>query len=321
MHALAACLRGEIPPSADWLDIVRQANEHLVTPQLHRALDGPIRSRIPDDLCRYLRLVHELNAKRNARLRSQAAEAISVLNAAGVQPTLLKGCVFLLQAAEDDPGGRILSDLDLLLARADLEKGSDALLAAGYRRACGDAGQHAHGKFLRPEDAGAIDLHHRPPGPASLYPEADGELGEPATIDGIGRVRLPSAVGRVTHLIAHDMFNDGGLATGRIQLRHLFDIAGLSRETDIDWASVRARFSSPRLLPAFDTYAISLRRLARIEMPGAGRPGLAGRLQFGRQMAKAGNKRLCYVDDLVVGGIRKWRRERRRAALHAPSAP
>src|SRR4051812_43313834 len=113
VEALAACLRGRPPQPLDWNEIIREANEHLVSPALGDALARQDLVRVPDDLGAYLRLIHDRNLERNTRLRAQALEAVAALNAIGIEPVLLKGVCVLLTEPNERRGLRMISDIDL----------------------------------------------------------------------------------------------------------------------------------------------------------------------------------------------------------------
>jgi hypothetical protein len=312
-YGLASCLRGEIPASVDWEELIRQANEHLVTPRLH-AVFRARRDLVADDVREYVQLLHDLNLKRNVRLKEQALEAIGALNAAGILPTLLKGTIILLTCPADELGSRMTSDLDVLLTPSDLPRASEILRSLSYRDLDGNIGEHAHAKFYRPQDAGMIDLHHRPPGPGKLYPTLQLDLGEAATIDGRSFC-VPAPTSRVVHLIAHDMFNDGGLSCGRMQLRHLFDIADLLQREQVDWASARARFSAARLSLAFDVYLLTLVKIAKAGAADIAARNVIAHLFFHRQMLMERSDRFRLVNHMAVRTIRSFRQRLRGAAM------
>jgi hypothetical protein len=313
VYALASCLRGEVPASADWEDLVRQANDHLVTPRLHPVFSARA-DLIAGDLRDYVQFLHDLNLERNLRLKEQAFEAIGALNASGIHPTVLKGVIILLTCPTEELGGRMVSDLDLLLTPDDLQQGSDLLGTLGYRQLDGYVGEHAHGKFYRPQDAGMIDLHHRPPGPGKLYPTLELELGDAVSTEGCS-FRVPPPASRVVHLIAHDMFNDGGLATGQIQLRHLFDIADLMKREEVDWTTVSARFSGARLSLAFNLYVLNLMKITKASPAYAGDPGMMAHLFFQRQMLRERNNLFRRFDDAALRAVRQIRQKRRSLAI------
>ena len=309
LEALAACLRGRPPPLPNWDAIVREANEHLVAPALGAALaDTPL----PDDLSQYLRLVHELNRDRNACLKAQAIEAVGALNEIGIEPVLLKGAAILLDAPDERLGHRMLSDIDLAVPEERLTEAVERLVGLGYEAIMEDVGDHAHAKLLRAQDAGTIDLHHRPPGPERLYTAAPPLAAEPIVVEG-RRMWRPSPTERAIHLIAHDMINDGCLVRGNVDLRHLIDLRDLVAGGGVDWEIVRTRFASPWLALALDVVLLNLRSLLDVEVPA--KAGAAAWL-YRRQILRSRAGWFRAPNDLAARAA-LWVRRRAKHLRHA----
>ena len=282
---LAACLRGEWPAGADWTDVAREANRYLVAPALYAALrrSGGLAA-VPADLADYLRLLYDLNCERNARLVEQALEAVAALNAAGMEPLLLKGAGVVLTAPPDRRGERMMSDLDLVVAAGRVPDAMSQLSALGYRVLSTDVGSHAHASLFRPEDPGAIDLHQRPPGPSGFYDEDGRPAEEPIALGGV-RARLPSPTERAIHLIVHDMMHDGLLRRGRLELRHLLDLRDLVAQ-GVDWKAIGQRLSTRPGAWALQLSVLNLRELLHVEIPDAGHVDRFTRVLYRRQMLK-----------------------------------
>ncbi|MCW2238573.1 nucleotidyltransferase family protein [Azospirillum canadense] len=261
-EALVACLQGRAPAEADWLGIVEAANHYLVTPALFHSLPRWEGAPVPRDVLDYLGFIHGRNRERNMRLRAQAAEAIEALNRCGVRPLLLKGACVLLTAPDDTMGARVLTDLDIAVPRERMPVASACLARLGYEALPDAVGEHALAAFARPCDAGAIDLHFRPPGPEAFHhPE---RLAESATAIcvGNGLAMLPSPTFRALHLVVHDMLHDQQTVTGAIDLRHLCDLDALARMPDgIDWKELAALMPEVAGRTALQTQLLALRRL------------------------------------------------------------
>ena len=317
LHLLAAWLRGESPQVVDWTALIREANEHLVAPALYRAVADNSGLRVPDDVKAYLRLIHELNCARNARLRTQSLMALSALNADGIEPTLIKGGAILLTAAEEERGDRMLCDVDLLLRGPDLQRGTRLLAELGYRVVRGDAGAHAYAKLMRSQDVGTLDLHHRPPGPLKLHRRGAVGSEEPMTIEGCS-FRLPSATDRIIHLIGHDMFNDFRLLNGTIDLRHLLDARQIEGSGAVDWMKIKDVLRGGALRVALDVFLLNLRDLLHLDVPPVLRQGLA-RTLYARQLLRSQSSVFRRCDDNLIRPIRGVVRRVRRLHRRDPS--
>ncbi|TGD73118.1 hypothetical protein E4634_12620 [Mangrovimicrobium sediminis] len=73
------------------------------------------------------------NTRRQLHLQAQALKAARAMNAAGVEPVLLKGTALMFVQPAPPPGLRKQVDIDLLLEPAALWPSAQALLAQGYQ--------------------------------------------------------------------------------------------------------------------------------------------------------------------------------------------
>ncbi len=300
LQVLAALLNGHDAGQGHWDAVVQAANSHLITPALYICLrDRGSLGLVPADVGDYLRILHDLNEERNRRLKQQAIETIVVLNEVGIEPLLIKGSALLMVLPEHRLGTRMITDLDLVVDKSAVERSVVQLLSIGYQVLADNAGPHAYGKFYRPSDVGSLDLHLRPPGPASLFAE-NRPLGS-TSLDASGiRMKIPVPAEWVTHLIVHDMIQDRGLRKGDVKLRRLLDcreILGLGY--DIDWDLVRNRLPAGRLALARDLFFLNLQRFVGVKVDG-GAGGLLPKLLYTRQIALQRNATYRNLDSFGV---------------------
>ena len=292
LESLSSLIRGELPPDVDWMSVLALANQALVTPQLYSAATrtGTV-SQMPAEVRTYLHELWRRNRQRNRRLFAQLREAVSVLNAAGLEPTLLKGAAHWAALGRPSDHDRMLGDLDLLVSAEEAACAVSALEAAGFPvdSRYDDVGLHVAAELARPDDVGVIDLHRRPPGPPGLAQAAMTVAGELRTLawDGV-RAKAPSPALQIFLLVLHDQFHEGGYWRGGFVLRHLLDIATLSRRpAGVDW-SVLAKLPQTRLV----SNAIDAQLLAAESVCGALAPETAHRpwvrLQHARLRAQFG---------------------------------
>jgi hypothetical protein len=105
---------GDCLADVDWEAALAFANQELVTPELHAAINSAgLGDRLPPDVGAYLAYLHDLNRTRNERMREQLIDVIKVWNDAGLVPLVLKSGVALLTegGAMSD---RMVMDLDFL---------------------------------------------------------------------------------------------------------------------------------------------------------------------------------------------------------------
>jgi hypothetical protein len=252
VDTLIAALHGRgAPENVDWGAVIALANHTLLTPTLFASLEraGEIDG-LPHGVRQYLRFIYNSNYERNLRLRSQLYEAVAALNGLGIAPVLLKGAVPLFLARPSCLPNRMTSDLDIgvhpleeCTARACLEE-------IGYLRGPVRA-------LVRPEDVGSLELRAW---------EGDGLGVKLVDRNGLS-ARIPSVQSRARHWIMHDLLKEGDYLRGRIDLRHLYDLAFLAETEHVDWGAVRASMPDRHARNALDTQMVTLHRLFGTRVP------------------------------------------------------
>lgn len=244
LDALSLLLLGKLPPNVDWMAVLALANETLVTPQIYAsALRTGIAAELRPDVRDYLQEVGRRNRERNRRLLAQLRETVSILNSAGIEPTLIKGSAFWAAMGRPADHDRIMADIDLVVEQKEEDAALAALEAAGFTTyARYSPSFHVVAELGRSDDVGIVDLHRRPPGPERL---ASGAMAAPGQVrnlawDGV-RAKLPTPTLQVFLMVLHDQFQDGGYWRGGFALRHLLEIAALSRRPEgVDWGMLQS---------------------------------------------------------------------------------
>lgn len=244
LEVLMAGLRGCPSDKADWQAVIALANHTLLTPDLFSSLAraGQIH-RLPQDVGEYLRFVHDCNRERNLRLRAQLGEAIAALNRRDIVPLLLKGAVPLFLSPAGRVPSRMTSDLDLAVEPAEEAAARICLEELGYVEVAGARG------MARQQDVGMLELR---PSRASGF--------EPPMLvqrDGL-QVKIPPVQSRALHWMVHDLLKEGDYWRGRIDLRHLHDLAQLAESDDVDWTALQASVSDRSVRNALDTQLLAL---------------------------------------------------------------
>lgn len=290
LRTLSSLLDGAAPATVDWMSVLALANEALVTPQIYSAAmrTGTV-SRLPNDVRIFLYDVWARNRERNRRLFEQLREAVAALNAVGVEPTLLKGVAHWASLGRPAEHDRMLTDIDLLVGEANVDAAMGALKAAGYgvQKFWEDPAKYVAADLGRPDCVGVIDLHRRPPGPEAEARAAMALKDEFVQVswDGV-RAWAPSPALQIFLLVLHDQFEDGGYWRGKFVLRHLMDIAALTRRPGgVDWGLL-SRLANTRLVRnATDAQLLAAASICGAVVPGtAQRPWV--RLQYARLRAQ-----------------------------------
>lgn len=137
---LLACLRrppdGEatpLPASINWDELVELAIAHGVAPLLyHRLQSQPCGMTVPASVLQTVKQLYIENALRNAQIQQQLVTVLSALYAQGIRIILLKG-VYLAAVAYEQMAARTMSDIDLMVAPADMPKVITLLTELGYQ--------------------------------------------------------------------------------------------------------------------------------------------------------------------------------------------
>jgi hypothetical protein len=260
---LCWCLAVEINPSADlalraaissgglnWGSILTHANEQLITPALWVALQKRgLENELPTEVRGYLKEVHRLNRLRNERLRAQAREAAAALNELGITPVLLKGTASLFVPIYDDPGSRVMLDLDILVPEEAANGCWGKLHDVGYSAiGCGrDLSRHHHLEPLqRPGEYATIEIHRDAVGSEAqcILPTGDVWRHCGHIDDGNVRMCVPQPTMSLLHNLVHAAVAHRGYETAAGHLRAIHELAltGTLQRDRIDWERIASSF-------------------------------------------------------------------------------
>jgi len=196
-----------------------------------------------------LAIAHAANAQRNSRIREQLAAFVDVLNRAGIEPVLLKGAIRLIDGLYPDSGWRTMRDLDVLVPAAEFMDALGALGEAGYRLVRPLEQKHKEAMVRREGDCVPFEIHRElfATGRRQRLLRGSDVLSgsRPAMIES-ARIRLPSTVHQLVHLIGHSQIGHSGHAYGRIMLRDRLEAAALLHwhADNIEWEAVCERFDA-----------------------------------------------------------------------------
>ena len=112
-------------------ELIRQLARHGLTGWAH-VVWRDARIELPGDLGGTLRSVHSQNTARSILALQHYERVSGILSGGGIEHIPLKG-IRLLETLYPDPGTRHLSDIDVLVRRADVRRADEALRAAGWR--------------------------------------------------------------------------------------------------------------------------------------------------------------------------------------------
>jgi hypothetical protein len=304
---LTSCLRGEVPVASDWPAILMLANRALVTAQLHAAItQAGATHLLPEDVRTFLCEAFKRNRERNRRLSAQLTDALRALNDAGIEPVLLKGAAVWATSGRGLEFDRILTDLDILVKPSEVEHAIDAFDRAGFPCAARHYGLHTVAEFGRPTDVGFIDLHQRPPGPFQIA-QVDNldSFCTPVSWSGT-RAKAPAPAIQILFTVLHDQFHDGDYWRGGFVLRHLLDIAELSKvPQSVDWLVLHELCKTSLVRNALGSQLVAAERFLGVAVPAHITRRLWARFQHQRHIWQFTHPSLSIPLSLVAA-ITEW---------------
>ncbi|MFO1170434.1 MAG: nucleotidyltransferase family protein [Hyphomicrobiaceae bacterium] len=251
-----------------WLETIRLASAHLVLPALAAALDlaGPGWP-IGDEARAYLDTIRAGNAARNGRLKGALVEIVGKLQWAGLDPIVVKGGAWLIEADDAAPW-RFMGDLDLIVGEGQLADAVSALTSAGFTPSGDDydPSRDAHAPaMLAPDGETIVELHNRAFADLAC-PALEAALAEhPHGLERDGVVlRRPSPEARLAYLLLHSQEHHAYHAQRRLLLRDQLEIGMLTKRHRLDLAAALAlvpEVSRPRagaLLAAAENFGVAM---------------------------------------------------------------
>jgi hypothetical protein len=265
LEDLLECLAGRARTPQDWQAVAQLASETLTIGTLadvilssHGALEVPVEIR------ELLMDVRDRAHERNRRLIAQLSELLPALNAAGVEPIVMRGMARLIGGGHEQ--ARLISDIDLLIPAGRLPECRQALGNLDYEVFTRIQDDRVPTVLCRSRDVGMIDLHTQvQPAYLRLGYERIARQCERTQV-GQGYVLLPSPVCQLLLTIVHDQLHDGDYWRGLIDVRHLIDARDLISE-GMDWNLLAGFFPRGSPLRALHVQLRTVRNLVKVPIP------------------------------------------------------
>jgi len=303
-------------PHFRWSDFIELATDHMVAPTLAYRFDRcGLGESLPDLVERYFGASLRLNRGRNAKLRGQATEVAAALNEIDVTPVFLKGAAGLLSGLYEEPGIRMMSDLDILVPA---DRGGDCvarLTALGYVPAKSEdhPRMHTFASLAGPSGRAPVDLHREALAyPYELLLPVGDVVGQAIShdFDG-GKLAVPSPTHQVIHSIGHAQLSDHAYAYGRLPLQSLHDVMLLRQKwgSSIDWRRIDSCFCTNGNRTALGYHWLAARELLN-QTPETGvRPNTWQRALLRRARFMVDHPVLQRISDRFVRVLLLLRRE------------
>jgi len=335
--------------ASDPLEIVRIATFNYVHVVLATAFDCAqnLAMAVPDDLVIYLREMQAANLRRNEAILEQMRSVGAVLAAEGVAGVVLKGGAELLAPTYPNPAFRFLSDLDILVPKADIDRIAGRFQMGGavaLEMSEIDSRDHHHvAPLMRPDWPVQVELH-RSLGQGEwrnlLSPDAVATTARPSDVPGLA---VPSAAYRLAHAVQHAQLQPPRYRDGRLSLRDVVEFEVMRSafdERDVAAASAMFDVGTKEAWEALDASCALIlgdtdraadltppaRRWAEHAIAGFGRParrrfGMLGRWAgwYAKELLTNPERRRHYLDQMKQPGSfqrfisdqrDRWRRTR-----------
>jgi hypothetical protein len=266
----------------DWGNQLYRANLNFCTPLWYvRLRQKGFLPSLPGELQEYLRLLHQANIERNHAFRLALEELLRTFQVLGIRTLLLKGAATFCDDLYEDPGARMMGDLDILIEPQFSEKARAALLQLGYeqqgRREQGEidifSGNRYHHlpRFNKPGTSVAVEIHTRTArrqDGRTLPDDLAWKGSEEAILEGFETAVL-SPTHRLLHNTVHALVPQRNFIRSSIALAHLAEFASLSRryESRLDWEEWFRRGAGQKLGMEFIVYLSLAHRLMALPWP------------------------------------------------------
>lgn len=282
LEDLLECLSGSERTPQDWQAVVQLASETLTIGTLADViLSSRGALKVPIEIRELLMDVRDRARERNRRLTAQLSEMLPALNAAGVEPIVMRGMARLIGGGGQKQA-RLISDIDLLIAAERRRECMQALGELEYQVFKGSEGDPAPTVLCRSRDVGMIDLHTQvQPSYLLLGYERIARQCERTQV-GQGHVLLPSPACQLLLTIVHDQLHDGDYWRGLVDVRHLIDARDLISE-GVDWNLLAGFFPGGSPLRALQVQLRTARSLVKVPVPEELCGGNWARLQLLRR--------------------------------------
>lgn len=236
----------------DWQIVLSIANIKKIVPAFWVSLrNRKLAEYLPSEVRECLFKTYLFNTVKNKFFKEQAIKVVRQFNSIGVEPVLLKGSASLFVKTFDDPGSRVMADLDILVPEKSAEGCWDSLRTLGYlpievdHHYHIDYDNHHHLRPLyHPNWHGTVEIHREalPSSAARILPnELIWNQSEPVINESGITMRIPSPAHRVLHNLLHSDLINQTYIRGNISLRSLHELVMMQSiyNEKIDWKAIK----------------------------------------------------------------------------------
>ena len=308
--------------SLHWEAVANLAGNHSVVQLLYPAiLEKDLVNHVPDDFMSYIQHMNELNCQRNSLMKSQLMDAVSTINQLGIEPLLMKGAAQLFLNTFSNPGDRLLTDLDILVPHAEIERISNGLIATGYQYS-GDRMEfkqthHHYPPLIKEGECSMLELHRDLIFQAyqHAFPTNDAwKQTITITLPNKAQAKILNPTYRVFHSYLHSYMVDELYNKGYAEIRQLHELTRsiLTYSSDIDWQEMfnyAKKHNVDKQLSANLYITNKFMKIPSLEKIN-NKHTLSSILQYARVCAKLKYSSFDNIDKKLSRHVIKWQRKK-----------
>jgi len=210
-----------------WPKIVKVSTGYMVLPALYLSLKrADLRQHLPEDLVLFCEEITHLNRERNNTIIKQSKALAILLKQHNIEPVFLKGTAHILEGLYLDIGERMVGDIDLIVAKDQVEKAASILIKKGYKPLSpfikGAQKQAKHySRLIHSSEIAAVEIHW-----AIVLQSHKTSLNYQTIFrekSFVNSVYVPSFSHQALHNMLNTQVNDKGFLYGKISPRQLYD--------------------------------------------------------------------------------------------------
>ena len=219
----------------DWDKVVQLSTSHYVLPAMYCNLKRvDFLKYLPKELVSYMSHITQLNRERNLQIITQARTLNQLLRAHNITPVFLKGTGNLLEGLYEDPGERMVGDIDLIVSHEEYPTAIKILLYNGYKSVTNQKYFFPYIKhyprLVNSSQIAALEIHKelivKKYAPVFNYNTIQKETQK------INNISVLSFDHQLVLSIAAHQINDLGYHYKSIALRNAYDVFLLSKKVD-----------------------------------------------------------------------------------------
>ena len=221
----------------NWDHIVIEGSKHLVLPAIYcRLTSKQLTYLLPEELDTYLKEITALNESRNRDILHQINTLSALLKAHNITHVFLKGAALISGGYFDDIAERMIGDIDILIAKEQLDLAFQILKDNSYypieQTLGNDFFEHKHLPRLKTDTyICAVELHRK------LFVSYKDDALRNANIltskQIINHIALPSPEHLMLHNILNYQVNDKGSLYNSINFRSAYDSVVLNNKDHV----------------------------------------------------------------------------------------